>query len=145
MIKYPTMDKEQFRLLTQHLLRYNPTRERDFAIPVAKACEHCAQTVTDQVITCEAHKMGMPGEHFKHKCHTCRMTVYDGSYAKEPKQLRPFSAYTPKNLLPVARLTGPRLSKNGVPIGRPRKERPQKTARPPGRPRKNPIATTNAK
>ena len=139
------MDKDEFKLLTQHLLRYSVTQERDVLRPRTGPCEHCAQTVTDQVITCEAYKIGTPGEHFKHRCHTCRMTVYDGSYAKEPKQLRPFSAYTPKNLLPVVKLTGPRLSKNGVVMGRPRKERPPKITRPPGRPRKNPVTTTNAK
>ena len=134
------MDKEQFRQLTQHLLRYSVSKERDVVVPTAIACDHCPKTVTNQIITCEAHKMGMPGEHFKHKCQTCRMTVYDGSYIKEPRVLRPFSAYTPKGLLPPAN-TAPRLTKAGKVIGRPRNPvpKPQLPKRPPGRPRKRPV------
>lgn len=140
------MDKEQFRQLTQHLIKYSHTQERDvLATSTTSKCEHCPKTVVNQLVVCEAHKLGTPTQHFKHKCMSCRMTVYDGSYAKQPRALRPFSNYVPKPATQVEKSTGPTLSRHGKVMGRPRKDSPARPRRDPnlpkraiGRPRKNP-------
>lgn len=142
------MDKQLFKQLTQHLIRYNSKLERDVLNPqtTPKACEHCPKSVVNQVIICEPSKLGTDYQHFKHKCLACRMTVYDGSYVKEPRQLRPFSNYIPKSLVHIGTPAGPKITKNGKVMGRPRKDDLVRVRRDPnapkgprGRPRKNPL------
>jgi hypothetical protein len=131
------MDKERFHQLTKDLVRYSVRLERDVLAPAKPMdCAHCPRKVTDQLITCEPHKLGTEQQHFKHKCYVCRQTVYDGSYVKEPRQLRPFNNYTPTTKLLSGTPAGPRLTKNGKVSGRPRKVRPPVEKRAPGRPRK---------
>jgi len=137
------MDPNLFKALTEPLLKYNRKLERwelaDNNKP--KACGHCERKVCGQLIVCEPHKLGTKHQHFKHKCMTCRMIVYDGSYVKEPHTLRPFSNYIPKNLLTIGTPSGPKLTKNGKIAGRPRTrvELPIGPKRKVGRPRKNPV------
>jgi len=132
------MDKERFRQLTKHLLRWSAKLERDVLIAstTPKPCDHCPKLVVNQRISCEPHKLGHRDQHFKHKCHECRHTVYDGSYVKEPRQLRAFNNYTPTTKLLTGTPPGPRLTKNGKLTGRPPKPKVEQPKKPMGRPRK---------
>lgn len=138
------MDKDEFKLLTKDLIRYSSRLERDVLLPAKPVdCDYCPRKVINQRVICEPHKLGTERAHFKHKCLTCRQTVYDGSYVKDPRQLRPFSNYIPKKLQQLFKGSdGRKISKNGRIMGRPRKDdaaRTQAPKRPPGRPRKTPT------
>jgi len=153
------MDPQKFQEKTQHLLKYSERLERWVVIKntQARACDHCPREVSNQLITCEPHRLGTDKQHFKHKCHNCRMTVFDGSFQRDPRQLRPINHYVPRSLL-LSTGTTPHvaLTKNGRrigrppktfdpelaqarPVGRPKKIKEPKTARPRGRPRKTPL------
>jgi hypothetical protein len=138
------MDKEQFKQLTQDLIRYSPRLERDVLRPktTPHTCEHCNLQVVNQLVVCEAHRLGTDKAHFKHKCLTCRMTVYDGSFSLTPRALRPFSNYTPKKITTTIAPSGRKVTKNGKFFGRPRKDdepKPETIKRAVGRPRKDPT------
>ena len=135
------MDKQRFRELTKDLMRYSQRLERHVITATCpRRCEYCPREVTDQLIICEPHKLGTERAHFKHKCMTCRMTVYDGSYVHTPRQLRPFSNYILKRPPVMSTgVDGRKITKNGKIMGRPRKadaERINSPKRGPGRPRK---------
>jgi hypothetical protein len=138
------MDKDEFKLLTKDLIRYSTRLERDVLAPAKPTdCDHCPRKVINQLIICEPHKLGTERAHFKHKCLACRQTVYDGSYVKDPKQLRPFSNYILKKPPPMFKGSdGRKISKNGKVMGRPRKDDAAKILSPKraiGRPRKTPT------
>ena len=120
--KYP-MNPTEFKQKTQGLLKYNSKQERDVVVADTRLrdCEYCPRQVTAQVIACEPHKLGTEQQHFKHKCYTCRHTVYDGSFKLTPRTLRPFNNYVPTIKRLPGTPTSPRLSKNGAVMGRPRK------------------------
>ena len=131
------MDPEKFHALTAHLLKYNAKMERHVLITdlTEKPCVYCPKEIANQRITCEAHRLGTPNQHFKHKCQNCKMIVYDGS-SKEP-----YTVKKPTHTLyymPVKRDANG-LTKNGLRLGRPKKGTPkvEKPKRARGRPRKN--------
>ena len=135
------MDPIKFKLLTEPLLRYSPRLERDILIKSTKplACDYCPKQVVDQLITCEAHKLGTKDQHFKHKCYSCRMTVYDGSYRLTARTLRPFNNYTPTIKILSGSPPRPNITKNGLAMGRPRKPKVERVKLPRGRPKKRPV------
>jgi hypothetical protein len=117
------MDPLKFKQLTEPLLKYSPRLERDILVKPTKprACDYCELKVVDQIITCDAHKLDTAQQHFKHKCHTCKHTVFDGSFKLNPHLRRPASMY----YVPVVRT--------------PKLQDPYRIKRPIGRPRKNTV------
>ena len=131
------MDPLKFKTLTEHLLKYNAKLERDVLIKNTepKLCTYCDKSVVNQRITCEAYRLGTEQEHFKHKCQTCKMFVYDGSSPTPYAVKRPTHTlyYKPANK------AEPTLSIYGKRMGRPPKPKQDMPKRARGRPRKNPT------
>ena len=131
------MDTEDFKNKTEHLLRYSRKLDRLVLAKLehTEVCKYCDRSVTNQRVECQAHRLGSPFAHFKHKCKTCNTFVYDGSKVTDPYALRkPINYYVKIEDQGKIVTIGP----SGGRVGRPSKTDEVKIKRPVGRPRKTP-------
>lgn len=130
------MDKDLFNEKTKHLLRYSRKQDRMVLAKQAytEICGYCHKSVTNQKVECNAHRLGTPFQHFKHKCKTCNTFVYDGSIVNNPHALRkPINYYVKIEDVGGKIVT---LGPSGNRVGRPPKTPEAKVKRPVGRPKK---------
>lgn len=75
------MEKQEFKNLTEQLIRWSPRLDRFVLKPEATRtqCRYCGLTVENQRIICEGYRVGRKDQHLKHRCLTCRIWLFDGS------------------------------------------------------------------
>ena len=82
-LKYATMDKHKFEEFITPLMHYSSLKDRLTLKSQMRACEHCDRTVKDPRVICEAYGLGGRHPHFKHRCYTCKMVLFDGSFKRD--------------------------------------------------------------
>jgi hypothetical protein len=80
------MKQEEFKIMTEGLIKWNQKKERFVLAPRLEVCEDCYKTVkAPRRVVCEPYRMGTPWEHFKHTCRSCKYILFAGDVSKRPK------------------------------------------------------------
>ena len=80
------MKQEEFKIMTEGLIKWNQKLERHVLVPRLEVCEDCYRTVkAPRRVVCEPYRMGTPYEHFKHTCRSCKYILFAGDVSKRRK------------------------------------------------------------
>jgi hypothetical protein len=89
------MNSQEFHKLTQPLLRWKKSADREVLKKQAKLCEDCGDMVVDRVVHCSAYRLNSPAPYFKHECKSCKRILFDGkNFAEAQVKKRKYNKKT---------------------------------------------------